>query len=413
MTLIRGVCPSIIAIVLAGAGCKWGSSAAKPKTDEKPVQVIVTEVSRGTVRAFLEVSADCEAEAVADVRSRVAGQVVAVHCTEGDMVQADDLLVELDRKDAQLAVRKAAATLDLARLSVEEADAAVKAAGEALRTAEFTRKYAQKEYERVASLMAGEVGAVSEDILEARKHDHDQAMCTERKCGVDLEKMRVAAEVARSKVADAKIALEEAQLSLSYRTIRAPISGQVVVFTLHVGDFVGAREGQVARIESAEHLFVRFDVAQSDIRKVHAGQGVAITSQAFPDSTFRGEVESVNRAVDRTSGTVRVRVRILEPGELLPGLFVVGRIILEERHGVPTVPREAIRYEGKRPYVWYVDGDSTARRRDVTIGLSDDEVVEILSFVSDEDAPETIILRGNVKEGKAVRIDAPGLNPEA
>jgi RND family efflux transporter MFP subunit len=291
---------------------------------------------------------------------------------------------------------------------VEEADAATKASEEALRTAQFAQKYALKEFQRVESLVKGEVGAVSEDVLEARRHDYDQAVCTERKCGVDLEKVRVAAKVARSKVTDAEIALEEAKLNLSYRTIRAPISGQVVHFSLHVGDFVGAREGQVARLESAERLFVRFDVSQSDIQKVRAGQTVLITSQAFPGHTLRGEVESVNRAADRASGTVRVRVKILEPGDLLPGLFVVGRIVLEERHDVPVLSREAIRYEGKRPYVWYVDGEAKARRRDVTLGLTEDEVVEIRSFGSGEDQPAQIILRGNVKEGKAVAIEPQG-----
>jgi hypothetical protein len=104
------------------------------------------------------------------------------------------------------------------------------------------------------------------------------------------------------------------------------------------------------------------------------------------------------------SGTVGVRVGIREPGGLLPGLFVVGRIVLEERHDVPVLPRDAIRYEGKRPYILYVDGEEKARRREITIGLSDNDVVEILSFGSGAEPPVRIIVLGNVTEGKFVSV---------
>jgi len=394
---------ALFPVLLLAAGCSRAPDGAEAPAGEKPVPVTVTGPRRGTVRSFLEVSADCEAESVADLRARVGGEVAEVEVREGATVTKGDVLFSLDSREAELDVRKAELNLELARLSAKEAETQVRAAEEALARAELGRVHARTEYERVAALEKGTVGAVSEDVVAARKHDYDEAVCETRRCQVDLEKAKVAARIAASKVKDAEVALEEAKLALSYRRVRAPIDGQVVSFDLHIGDYV--TQGQlVARIEKADRLFVRFEIAQSEIRKVKSGQPVIITTQAFPERRYAGVVETVNRAVDRERGTVRARVRIDEPKDLLPGLFVVGRIVLEERRGVWVLPREVLRFEEHRPYVWYVDGENRARRGEVEVGITEEDTVEILSFGLDGEIPERVVLMGNVKDGTPVSV---------
>jgi len=394
---------TVALLLVAGLGCKPSQPQKAAAAGERPVPVRTVEVQRGTVHSCLELSSDSEAESVAVVRSRAAGQIAAIYCREGQMVEEGAALVELDSSREKLAVKKAEANLALARLAVQQAEAALDAAREELRTAELTRKHAEQEYKRAEGLRKGGIAAISEDVVAARKYEYDQAVVSARLKEVNLKSAEAALAVAKAKVADAQIALEEARLNLSYRTVRAPVAGQVVSFDLHVGDYLS--QGQiVARIENPEKLFVRFDIAQSDIRKVKAGQKVIITTQAFPGEKFIGIVEAVNRAADPEKGTVRARVSVPKPGHLLPGLFVVGKIVVEERSGVQILPRDCIRYEGRRPFVWYVDGSGRARRAWVQLGIEEEDVVEVLSFGASSTPPGPIIVVGNVKDGTPVVV---------
>jgi RND family efflux transporter MFP subunit len=91
-------------------------------------------------------------------------------------------------------------------------------------------------------------------------------------------------------------------------------------------------------------------------------------------------------------------------GKLRPGMFVEVTMIAERRENVPVVPREALTERGGRKVVFVLDGQKVSKR-EVVLGLGDDEIVEIRQGLEEG---ERIVVRGleTLTDGARVRVSA-------
>lgn len=218
----------------------------------------------------------------------------------------------------------------------------------------------------------------------------------------------IGGESAENSLADAALAVQNAQLSLqsaqealdSY-TITSPISGTVIEKNLKAGDQLnGGDSGAMAVIYDLSQLELQMDVSELDIGQIQPGQTVEITAGALPGQTFTGVVEKVSVNGTTTDGftTYPVTILLSEYGDLNPGMNVSAHIIVERSENALCVPAEAVNSDGTvlvaGEGAFAEDGVTIAdpskiESRPVTLGRGNQDFVEITSGLEEG---ETVLL---------------------
>ena len=218
----------------------------------------------------------------------------------------------------------------------------------------------------------------------------------------------IGGESAENSLADAALAVQNAQLSLqsaqealdSY-TITSPISGTVIEKNLKTGDQLnGGDSGAMAVIYDLSQLELQMDVSELDIGQIQPGQTVEITAEALPGQTFTGVVEKVSVNGTTTDGftTYPVTILLSEYGDLNPGMNVSAHIIVERAENALCVPAEAVNSDGTvlvaGEGAFAEDGVTIAdpskiESRPVTLGRGSQDFVEITSGLEEG---ETVLL---------------------
>ena len=218
----------------------------------------------------------------------------------------------------------------------------------------------------------------------------------------------IGGESAENSLADAALAVQNAQLSLqsaqealdSY-TITSPISGTVIEKNLKAGDQLnGGDSGAMAVIYDLSQLELQMDVSELDIGQIQPGQTVEITAEALPGQTFTGVVEKVSVNGTTTDGftTYPVTILLSEYGDLNPGMNVSAHIIVERSENALCVPAEAVNSDGTvlvaGEGAFAEDGVTIAdpskiESRPVTLGRGNQDFVEITSGLEEG---ETVLL---------------------
>ena len=218
----------------------------------------------------------------------------------------------------------------------------------------------------------------------------------------------IGGESAENSLADAALAVQNAQLSLqsaqealdSY-TITSPISGTVIEKNLKAGDQLnGGDSGAMAVIVDLSQLELQMDVSELDIGQIQPGQTVEITAEALPGQTFTGVVEKVSVNGTTTDGftTYPVTILLSEYGDLNPGMNVSADIIVERAENALCVPAEAVNSDGTvlvaGEGAFAEDGVTIAdpskiESRPVTLGRGSQDFVEITSGLEEG---ETVLL---------------------
>ena len=174
----------------------------------------------------------------------------------------------------------------------------------------------------------------------------------------------------------------------SYRLV-APVSGFVAERNISRNMQVRADGEDAFRVCGLEDVWVVAEVYQSDIRSVGVGQPVRISILSYPDTEFTGEIDKVYNMLDAESKTMDLRVKLANREyRLKPGMFAT--VYVRTDNGdrrYPTVPAEALIFEGGRHYVVVAGEDGSLQIRPVELRGQ---------------TPRECYLSGGVKAGETV-----------
>ncbi len=216
----------------------------------------------------------------------------------------------------------------------------------------------------------------------------------------EVEDARRDVAQAEATVAEARTATSAAGRLAGREVVRAPFDGVIVNRTHQAGDLVdpGAPEPLLRLIDPAR-LQAEAAVPAGDLGKILAGGPARVRGGSFPDEPAR--VIARPPSVDPTTGTALVRLAFDQPTRHPAGLAVDVEIYGAERQAAVLVPADALVQEGSQSFVYTVDGQKKAHRREVTVGVKAAGEAEILSGVK---AGETVVVRGQtaLPDGAAV-----------
>lgn len=190
-----------------------------------------------------------------------------------------------------------------------------------------------------------------------------------------------------AQVDQAKSALEQAELALELATLYAPFDGIVAAVNVKAGEIAPTMPAITLLNTSQFHVIVRVD--EIDVARLTAGQIAQVTTEAFPDATIEGSVESIAPAATFEGGVVYYDVTItLSPTDtpIRADMTANATIVVEELTDVLLLPTWVVRVDNISGQT-YVDkrvGNQT-ERVDVTLGVRYEGVAQIIDGLSEGD----------------------------
>jgi len=211
-----------------------------------------------------------------------------------------------------------------------------------------------------------------------------------------------------AQVASAKAQLETAEINLGYTEIRAPIDGKISATEVTEGNVVSPTSGTLASLVSQDPMYVNFPVstrAGLDLRNRYEAKGgfnAVVLKLRLPDGRIygqEGKLDYVSPTIATNTDTITARG--VFPNPLLPGIsanapapreLFDGEFVTVLQEGVEpitvlAIPRAAVLSDQQGDYVYVVDGQNKAQRRQIQLGQS---------------APSTAVVSNGLKEGELV-----------
>ncbi len=159
-------------------------------------------------------------------------------------------------------------------------------------------------------------------------------------------------------------------------TMLSPISGTVMKKNVDPQHYAAMGE-DIYDIADLSTVWIYLDMYEKDIRFVKIGQNVRITTEAYPNETFAGQVAFIDPVLNADTRTVRVRtVFANHAGKLKPNMYVKASIAVSSIHAL-VVPASSIMSTGKRSIVWVEVRENTFEPRDVVVGASTETFAEV------------------------------------
>jgi membrane fusion protein, multidrug efflux system len=342
-----------------------------------PPDVQVAEVVQKDVPIYIElVGATLGAEDV-EIRARVEGYLVSMNFTEGTFVKKGQLLYKIDSQPFEAALDESRANLSTARARVDKTN---------------------NDVARLTPLAKQQ--AVSQQEL-------DNALSSQ--------------EAAQAQVAayDAKVA--KAKLDLAYTTITSPIDGLIGTTQKKVGSLIAGGETLLNVVSQINPILFRCAIAEAEyLRIARRGAGGKKSAEKpvgaqliLADGSVhphKGRLESVERAVDPTTGTLTGQFSFPNPEQILrPNQYGRARFVTDLKEGAILVPQLAVQEIQGLYSLMVVKPDATVEQRMVKAG---ERVGNLWVIDSGLKPGEKVIVEGLQKVKPGVQVSAKTVKVE-
>ncbi|MER5003094.1 MdtA/MuxA family multidrug efflux RND transporter periplasmic adaptor subunit [Atlantibacter hermannii] len=344
---------------------KAGGGRAGMRAPLAPVQA-ATAV-REAVPRYLSGLGTVTAANTVTVRSRVDGQLMALHFQEGQQVKAGDLLAEIDPSQFKVALAQAEGQLakDKATLANARRDLA--------------------RYQQLSKT----------NLVSRQELDAQQALVNETLGTIKADEAAVAS----------------AQLQLNWSRITAPTEGRVGLKQVDIGNQISSGDTAGIVVLTQTHpIDVLFTLPESDIATILQAQkaGKTLTVEAWDRTNKQklssGTLLSLDNQIDVTTGTIKLKARFDNQDDaLFPNQFVNARMLVDTQQDAIVIPAAALQMGNDGHFVWVLNGDNQVSNHTVTTGIQDSEKVVIAAGLS---AGDRVVTDGidRLTEGAKVEV---------
>ena len=377
--LIAIVLVAVVGYFLWPTGNSGTDGASQPQQQQRgkggrrnlplaPVQAATAQTQ--SVPHYFSGLGTVTAASTVTVRSRVDGQLMALHFQEGEQVAAGQLLAEIDPRPFQVALAQAQGQLarDKATLANAQRDLA--------------------RYQKLAKT----------SLVSQQELDTQRALVSETQGTIKADEGSVAS----------------AQLNLTYSRITAPIAGRAGLKQVDVGNYISSGDSTgLVVLTQTQPIDVLFSLPENTIQTIlqarKAGQPLIVEAWDRSNSTLltQGELLSLDNQIDTTTGTIKLKARFSnEDDRLFPNQFVNARLKVNTLHDAVVIPTAALQMGSEGNFVWVVNSDNKVSKKSVKPGLQDSEKVVIAAGL---DAGERVVTDGldRLTEGATVEVVAP------
>ncbi|WP_312444775.1 efflux RND transporter periplasmic adaptor subunit [Lacrimispora sp.] len=296
---------------------------------EVPPAVTAEKPETRTIEISNELIGTIEPDSIVHVMPLGAGEVTSVGVKTGDVVSAGQLLCVIDTKQ-----------VESTRITTE--------------TARITYEDAKKNLDRYSVLYA------AGDVAEA-----------------DYQSLADKVEMARLQYENAKIAYK---IQMESSQVTAPIAGRVESFNISVHDMVSPQT-TLCVISGEGGKSLTFYVSERIVGGLKAGDSIRVEKNG---TDHEAAITEVSTMIDQASGLFKVKASIPDGDTLATGTSVKLYVIAQRAENVLTVPVDSVYYEGGNSFI-YTYADGSLKKNAVTVGLANNEYMEVQSGITAED----------------------------
>ncbi len=322
---------------MAGFGLVGCGRKAPPAASQLPVEVKAITVAASPTVMYADKVGEVKGSQEVDIRSLVSGILLEKHFDDGAVVDKGQLLYSIDSREFRAQVSNAEAQLA---------------------SAEANLSRSRQDVERYRPLLVDE--AIARQV-------YDNAVA--------------AASQAEAQVRASRAALDETRLGVEYAQIRAPLQGRIGAVQVFPGDLISAGQTQLGTISSDDPAWVYFQISETeflDFSKRHgtgnvpADDPVRVVRLILSDGSdypLTGLINFGDRAVDPTTGTLKIRAEFPNPAHaLIPGMFARVRATTGKSVNAMVVPDRAVQEQLGKYFLTVVGAEDKAELRPVTLG---------------------------------------------
>jgi multidrug efflux system membrane fusion protein len=336
--------------------------------------VITTAARKMDMPVYLRGLGTVTAYNTVTVRSRVDGQIVNIAFREGQFVQQGDLLIEIDKRPFEVQLQQAKGQL--------------------------ARDQALLQSAKVESARNGLL--LEKGLIPKQQYDLQLATVGQYEGAIQADQAQI----------------DNANLQIVYSRIVAPITGQVGLRLVDIGNIVRAADpnGMVV-ITQLQPISALFSIPEDNLgqvlAKVRAGQQLRVEAWDHDDSKkiADGILLTADNQIDPTTGTSKLKaVFDNKNNALYPNQFVNVKLLVDVLGGAIVIPVSTVQRGPQGTFVYTVDENQTAELKIVTIRNTEGNDVAIGSGLQ---AGDMVILEGQdkVQDGMKVDVQTPGQLP--
>jgi len=364
-----------------------------------------------------------------NVNSKVTGRLAWIGVEKGDKVKEGQVIVRLEDQEFRASYLQAKGAVENAQAYLQELQHGsrpeeVQQAQHNLDEARATVANDNLTLDRIKQLAAS--GVVSRQQLDdaTAKFEADQQRANSLEKAFQLAKIGPRSEEllrAQGALNQAQGQLDYARAQLDATVIRAPVTGTILDRTAEKGELItaqfasaaaGGPQGSVVSMADLNDLQVELDIAQADFARLSPDQKAFVTTDAYPDKQYDGQIAQISPEANRQKATVQVKVQVLNPNkypdvQLRPEMNATVRFLASDKPkdtkdplGV-FVPSTAMRdRDGKKTVYIAHDGRVVAREIHVVSQRADGALVD--GLVGGESVITTA--PATLKDGDKIKI---------
>lgn len=289
--------------------------------------VTLTRMSQGSIANSISLMGTIEPSDTYAVMPKAAGEVLECYVENGQFVHKGDPIVKLDNQKQ----------IDAAKYTLEQANVSATTARDAL--SRMTPLYE-----------AGDISAQ------------------------DYESTKAQADAAEAQAASAKLNYET---QVEYATVTAPADGTVENKNITVNAMV-SQQSQLCILTGSGAKTLHFNVTEDVMENLELGETVTVEKNG---GSYEGTVTEIGHVVNAQTGLFPVKAELSDADTLADGSSAKLTVVNEHAENVSLLPLDCLYYSNGNPYV-YVYEDGLVHKRDLTLGIQNEESVQILSGIN-------------------------------
>jgi HlyD family secretion protein len=393
-------------------------------------------LERGLVQASVTATGAVNAVVDVQVGSQVSGNIKALYADFNTKVTKGQLVALIDPEIFQTQVDQAQAALGAAQSAVKTAGAQAqkatsdlagtvageKSAESVLAKDRANTLNARNQWKRVDELFKQGIMSQQDDDLAKANVDAADAQVAS-----DLDQVAVSKQTiqsaqyqvgatqaqlgsAKSQELQARAVLDQAKLNLAHTRITAPVDGTVIARRMDVGQTVAASFAAPTVFEIAQDLTkmqLDTNVDESDVGNIQPGQDATFTVDAYPATTFRGQVTVVRKAPIITQNVVTydVVIAVSNPDlKLFPGMTANARILTTKADDTFKVPNAVLRLHPSAAVLKQVGLSASPAGKQQIYVLQNGKLKAVPVTFGISDGQSTAVTSGDLQTGEQVVV---------